>query len=119
MRSDRLWATADNAKRVELIEMVHALAVKYGKRVPLMLRAAKSRNPNLGRCRLAVPSANRWPSRATFESRSLVTHSAQVTNALSLAETRAPGAQHREFAQMSCAWTNAISAKKRHTRARP
>jgi hypothetical protein len=43
---DSLWDTADAAKHAELREMVHGLALRYGKRVPLSLRAPKARESN-------------------------------------------------------------------------
>jgi predicted amidophosphoribosyltransferase len=43
---DRLWATADEAKRVELLEMVRELAAKYRPRGPAMLPPPKAEKLN-------------------------------------------------------------------------
>jgi predicted amidophosphoribosyltransferase len=38
---DRLWATADEAKRAELLELMRKLAEKYGDRGPMLLRSRR------------------------------------------------------------------------------
>lgn len=43
---DRLWATADEAKRAELLEAMRQLAAKYGDRVPMILRRPPAGRPN-------------------------------------------------------------------------
>jgi hypothetical protein len=43
---DREWATADEARRAELLEMMRALAAKYGSRVPLLMRRPTPDEPN-------------------------------------------------------------------------
>jgi len=43
---DPLWATADEAKPADLPELMRELAAKYGDRVPMVLRAPKTRDPN-------------------------------------------------------------------------
>ena len=43
---DQLWATADEAKRAELLDLMRELAAKYGDRGPLVLRTPKAGEPN-------------------------------------------------------------------------
>ena len=43
---DLVWATADEARRAELLEAMRALASKYGSRVPLVLRRTVTGDPN-------------------------------------------------------------------------
>ena len=43
---DRDWATADEARRAELMEAVREVAAKYGSRGPLVLRRPALGDPN-------------------------------------------------------------------------
>jgi hypothetical protein len=43
---DRLWATADEIKRKELLGLMRELAAKYENHGPLVLRSPKAGKPN-------------------------------------------------------------------------
>jgi len=43
---DRLWATADDAKRAELLALIRELAAKYGDRGPALLHPPKTEKLN-------------------------------------------------------------------------
>jgi hypothetical protein len=43
---DRKWATADEARRAELLEAMRVLAAKYGSRVPLLMHRPPRGEPN-------------------------------------------------------------------------
>jgi hypothetical protein len=43
---DREWATADEARRGELLELMRQLAAKHGSRVPLLVRRPTPGEPN-------------------------------------------------------------------------
>jgi hypothetical protein len=43
---DRLWATADGAKRAELIELMKQIAAKCGDLGPAVLRSGPAKKPN-------------------------------------------------------------------------